>query len=76
MRIPDSMVAGPMARTVGDLRLLLDVIAGPADRESAAWTLKLPAPRKPAMALRIAAWLDETMGRPAGAPAYLTADTA
>jgi amidase len=33
---------GPMARSVADLRLALDVIAGPLDEEAVAWRLELP----------------------------------
>jgi amidase len=38
-------VQGPLARSAGDLELLLDVIAGPEVGEDAAWRLALPPPR-------------------------------
>ncbi|WP_314958493.1 amidase [Bradyrhizobium cosmicum] len=38
-------VCGPMARTVADLSLALDVIAGPDDNEAAAYRLQLPSER-------------------------------
>lgn len=42
---PDLVVAGPMARSAGDLALALDVLAGPDDAEAIAYRLSLPAPR-------------------------------
>ncbi|QRM33054.1 amidase [Microvirga sp. VF16] len=36
---------GPIARSVDDLSLVLDVIAGPIDPEASAWSLRLPPPR-------------------------------
>lgn len=39
----DISVFGPLARSVEDLGLLLDVLAGPAPREAAAWSVRLPA---------------------------------
>jgi len=57
---PDINVLGPLARTVDDLSLLLDVIAGPADDRAPGWRLELPGPRASRLAdLRIAAWLDD-----------------
>jgi amidase len=41
----DLAVAGPMARSAGDLMLALDVIAGPDDAEAVAYKLALPPPR-------------------------------
>ncbi|WP_312161058.1 amidase family protein [Phenylobacterium sp.] len=38
-------VVGPLARTALDLQLALDVLAGPAPDEAAAYRLELPAPR-------------------------------
>jgi amidase len=56
----DLAVAGPMARTVDDLELELDVIAGPDRWSAPAWRLELPAPRATGLGdLRIAAWLDD-----------------
>ncbi len=56
----DLAVAGPMARTVDDLELMLDVIAGPDRWNSPAWRLELPPPRGTGLSdLRIAAWIDD-----------------
>ncbi len=41
----DLTVAGPMARSAGDLALGLDVIAGPDDPDAVAYRLVLPPPR-------------------------------
>jgi amidase len=41
----DLAVAGPMARSAGDLALALDVVAGPDDQEGLAYKLALPPPR-------------------------------
>ncbi|MGH7023763.1 MAG: amidase family protein [Caulobacteraceae bacterium] len=38
-------VVGPLARSVADLELALDVLAGPDDDEAVAYRLELPAPR-------------------------------
>jgi len=49
-----------MARTVEDLELGLDLMAGPNRWEQPAWRLKLPLPRRRALKnYRIAAWLDD-----------------
>ena len=56
----DLAVVGPMARTVEDLELGLDVMAGPDRWSAPAWRLDLPAPRSTEFAdFRIAAWLDD-----------------
>jgi amidase len=56
----DLAVVGPMARTVDDLELGLDVIAGPDRWMSPAWTLDLPPSRANDVAdFRIAAWIDD-----------------
>jgi amidase len=53
-------VFGPLARSVDDLSLLLDVLGGPNPREAVAWRLELPAPRATEPGgLRVAAWLDD-----------------
>ena len=41
----DLAVAGPMARSAGDLALALDVMAGPDDADAVAYKLALPPPR-------------------------------
>ena len=40
----DVNVIGPLARSVGDLAAMLDVLAGPLAEEAVAWRLDLPAP--------------------------------
>jgi len=56
----DLAVAGPMARTVEDLELGLDLMTGPNRWERPAWTLKLPEARhKDPRQYRVAAWLDD-----------------
>lgn len=42
---PDLVVAGPMARSAADLKLALDVLAGPDDALATAYRLALPAAR-------------------------------
>lgn len=56
----DLAVAGPLARTVEDLALALDLLAGPDEPESRAWSLHLPrpAPRR-AGDWRIAVWAEQ-----------------
>jgi amidase len=41
---PDINVCGPLARTVADLELALDLIAGPDELDAKAWRLTLPPP--------------------------------
>ena len=56
----DLSVAGPLARSTGDLSLLLDLLAGPDQSEGGAWRLELPPPRhKKIQDFRVALWLDE-----------------
>jgi amidase len=56
----DLAVAGPMARTVADLELALDLLAGPDRWNTPAWRLDLPPARATeARGLRVAAWLDD-----------------
>jgi amidase len=51
---------GPIARSADDLRLLLDVLAGPAPDRAVAWRLDLPdEPRTSLRGVRVAAWIDE-----------------
>ncbi len=57
---PDLSVAGPMARTVNDLELALDLLLGPDPLEARGWRIDLPPPRHEAAAdFRVAAWLDD-----------------
>jgi len=56
----DINVFGPIARTVGDLDLLMDVLAGPDHADAVAWSLRLPPPRHSVLAdYRIGTWLDD-----------------
>ena len=51
---------GPIARSAADLRLLLDILAGPHGPAATAWRLDLPDTDITGLAgLRIAAWIDE-----------------
>ena len=56
----DINVFGPIARSVGDLSLLMDVIAGPDADDSVAWRLSLPGARHESLSgYRIGLWLDD-----------------
>ncbi len=56
----DLAVAGPLARSAQDLMLAMDVLAGPSEREAAAWSMKLPKARHKALKdYRVACWLDD-----------------
>jgi amidase len=60
LTMADLAVAGPMARTVEDLELGLNLMAGPNRWEHPAWRLELPKPRRQALKqYRVAAWLDD-----------------
>ncbi len=60
LTLADLAVAGPMARTVEDLKLGLDVMAGPNRWDLPAWRLQLPRPRHRTLKeYRVAAWLDD-----------------
>jgi amidase len=56
----DIAVVGPMARSVADCRLLLDVLAGADDWHDTAWALELPPARVSEVdQLRVAVWADD-----------------
>ena len=55
----DVNVFGPLARTVGDLELLFDVVNGPRRDTENGWRLDLPLARGGAKELRVASWLDD-----------------
>lgn len=56
----DLAVAGPLARNVDDLALVLDTILGPLDEDATAWSLGLPPPvgTRPEQ-FRVGLWLDD-----------------
>jgi len=57
---PDVNVIGPLARSVDDLELVLDVIAGPRCDQAAGWKLELPPTRHGEFGdFRVAAHLDD-----------------
>jgi amidase len=57
----DVGVGGPMGRSVADLALALDVLAGPSGLDAAGWRVDLPAPRNGGelAGLRVATWFDD-----------------
>jgi amidase len=60
LTLADLAVVGPMARTVPDLKLGLDIMAGANRWDHPAWKLKLPPPRhRDIKDFRVAAWLDD-----------------
>ena len=60
---PDLAVAGPMARTPGDLARALELMAGPLPDDALGWRLALPPPRRARLRdWRVAAWLDDPAG--------------
>jgi len=60
LTLADLAVVGPMARTVEDLELGLDLMVGPNRWDGPAWKIELPPPRRATLReYRIAAWLDD-----------------
>jgi amidase len=60
LTLADIAVAGPMARTVEDCSLALDVLAGPDRWNAPAWRLELPPPRHGRLSdYRVAVWSDD-----------------
>ncbi len=58
---PDISVGGPLARSVADLEIALDVLAGPDEIEASGWRLELPAPRATTFKdFRVAVMVDDT----------------
>jgi len=57
--VADVNVFGPMARSIDDLDLLMEVLVGPNPDDAAAWRLELPPARATSLdGFRVAAWLD------------------
>ncbi|MGW7089991.1 amidase family protein [Streptomyces sp. NPDC054871] len=60
----DMLTLGPIARTAGDLDLLLDVLAKPAPADRSGWKIDLPAPTKTSLGqYRIGLWSDDAYCR-------------
>lgn len=58
--VADLNVFGPITRSVDDLDLLLEFLAGPSDDDAPGWRLELPPARATALGeFRVAAWLDD-----------------
>lgn len=56
----DLSVAGPLARSAGDLELMLEILAGPEGDMARGWRLELPPARAGRIGdFRVAAWLDD-----------------
>ncbi len=56
----DLAVAGPLARTVDDCEMALELLSGADSWHDIAWSLELPPPRTTATKdLRVAVWFDE-----------------
>ena len=54
---PDIAVCGPLARSAGDLRLAMDVVAGPEPLDTRGWQLRLPEPKKTSLGeFKVALW--------------------
>jgi amidase len=59
---PDLAEGGPMARSAADLALLLQVIAGPGEREKASWQLAMAPPKiKSLDQARVGLWLSDPL---------------
>ncbi|KPK54888.1 MAG: hypothetical protein AMJ63_01650 [Myxococcales bacterium SG8_38_1] len=59
---PDLAVVGPLGRTAADLRLALDVLAGPDALDAPGWTLDLPNSRAERLEdFRVGYWLDDPL---------------
>ena len=58
--VADVNVFGPIARSIDDLELVVDLIAGPSPDDAVGWQLDLPRPRADDLTgFRVAAWLDD-----------------
>jgi amidase len=57
---PPLCVAGPMARSAEDLRLLFDLLIGPSPEREGGWRVDLPEPRQHQLAdFRVLMWIDD-----------------
>ncbi|MBQ0888663.1 amidase [Streptomyces sp. RM72] len=60
----DMITLGPIARTVEDLGLLLDVIAAPSPADRTGWKIDLPTPAKTKLGqYRVGVWADDAYCR-------------
>lgn len=60
--VADVNVFGPLARSIDDLELLFDLLAGPSDDDAPGWRLDLPPARATELGdFRVAAWLDDAV---------------
>jgi len=58
--VADVNVFGPLARSIDDLELLFDILAGPNPDDAPGWKLDLPPARARELAnFRVVAWLDD-----------------
>src|SRR5436309_9429750 len=56
----DIAAPGPLARSAGDLRILLQTVAGPAPADALGWRVTLAPPRRQSLSdYRVATWLDD-----------------
>jgi len=59
---PDLSVAGPMARSADDLKMMLDIISGPTPLMTDAWQLNLPEPKQKNLSdFKVLMWLDDPL---------------
>ena len=57
---PDLSVAGPLARSVSDLEVALDVMMGPEDWDAPGWRIDLPQAHQESLSdFRVGVWLDD-----------------
>ncbi len=62
--VADVNVFGPIARSIDDLELLLDLLVAPNPDDAVAWRIDLPPARATALGgFRVAAWLDDEFCR-------------
>ena len=56
----DLVTVGPLARSIDDIALVMDLAVGPEKAEKKAWRIDLPAPRKDTLSeYKIGCWFDD-----------------